>query len=105
MMAMTALGDLRAADISGDGQNADGQRSTAISPEDRAALQTLEDMDAPTTRPLQTLPLVNLYADQEKHKAALALLYRALAFEPHNQFSLHSVARQLEEWIKEDAAP
>jgi len=50
-----------------------------------------------TTRPLQTLPLVNLYAERENNKAALAQLYRALAFKPFNQADLQQIAGQLED--------
>jgi len=87
MMAVTGTGDLRAT-LNGE--------EAVISSEARSALQTLETMEATKTRPLQTLPLVNLYVIQENYKAALELLYRALAFEPSTEFELKNVAYQLE---------
>jgi len=40
--------------------------------------------------------LVNLYAQQDNNKEALALLYRALAFNPSNRFEAQRIVDELE---------
>jgi len=92
MMAVTGAGDLRSG-------------NDVISIESQTALKTLEEMDVAKTRPLFTLPLVNLYAAQENDKAALALLYRALVFKPSNQSELRSFIRDLESRAEAQRTP
>ena len=84
MMAMTGLGDIRDA-------------GAEFAPEAQTALQRLEQRNVAKHRPLMTMPLINLYATQEDDKSALFLLYRAMAFQPSNQFELRRAAEQLEE--------
>jgi len=83
MMAGTGIGDLIRPD-------------SVISPEAHSALKALESLEVAKTRPLQTLPLVNLYAQQDNNKEALALLYRALAFNPSNRFEAQRIVDELE---------